>query len=69
MELILPERTTGAQTLKKFPAFYGTQNVITALQQPTTGPCPKPDESSPHPTHPISLIHTNIILPPMFRPS
>ena len=28
---------------------------LLCLQEPTTGPCPKPDESSPHPFHPIPL--------------
>jgi hypothetical protein len=32
-------------------------------QEPSTGPYPEPDQSSPY--HPISKIHLNIILPSM----
>jgi len=39
-------------------------------QQPATGPCPEPDESSPHrPTLFLCKIHFNITLPSTPRPS
>jgi hypothetical protein len=31
MEKILPEKLTGPQLVKKFPAFYGTERFITAV--------------------------------------
>jgi hypothetical protein len=34
-------------------------------QDPSTGPHPEPDKSSPYNPHRISLIHFNIILPPI----
>ena len=31
MEHVLPEKLTGPQLVKKFPAFYGTRRFITAF--------------------------------------
>jgi hypothetical protein len=30
-------------------AFYGTWSFITVVFEPASGPCPVPDEPSPHP--------------------
>jgi hypothetical protein len=44
------------------------EGSLPCLQEPSTGPFPEPDQSSPF--HPIlSKIHFNIILPPMSRSS
>jgi hypothetical protein len=48
-EQVLLEKLILAQLVKKFPAFYGTQNFITVLQKPATGSYSEPDESNPHP--------------------
>jgi hypothetical protein len=46
------------QLLKNFPAFYVTENSSPYTQEPSSGPCPEPDPSSP--TY-LSNIHFNIV--------
>jgi hypothetical protein len=44
------------------------EGSLPSSQEPSTGPYPEPDQSSPY--HPIlSNIHLNIILPPTSRSS
>lgn len=38
-------------------AFYGTQNSLLCSQQPTTGPCHKPYESSTYPDIHLFMIY------------
>jgi len=40
------------------------ESLLPCLQQPTTGPYPDTDESSPHP-YTLFKVHFNIILPSM----
>jgi hypothetical protein len=37
------------QLINKFCTCYGTEGSLLSSQQPATGLCPKPEESSPHP--------------------
>jgi hypothetical protein len=53
--IVLLEKLTGLQLVKKFPAFYGTRRFI------TTCPYPQPAQSSPH-TH-IPLPVRSILIP------
>jgi hypothetical protein len=49
---VLPEKLTGSQLVKKFPAFYGKRRLIAAFTSAATCPSPEPDQSSPrHPSH------------------
>ena len=57
---VLPEKRTGPQVVKKFPAFYGTRRFITAF---TTAPYPDLDRSTPCPPALVSKIRFKIILP------
>jgi len=41
--------TQGRSVGQNVPAFYGTQSSSPRSQEPTTAPCPEPDEPSPHP--------------------
>jgi len=41
-------KLTITQLIKKSPTFYRTQKFITCSQEPTTGPYPELDASSPH---------------------
>jgi hypothetical protein len=47
----LLEKPPIVQPLKNFPAFYGNRRFNTCSQEPSTGPYPDPDGSSPY--HPI----------------
>jgi hypothetical protein len=38
---------TVTQIVKEFPAFHGTRNFITVLQESATDPYPELDEPSP----------------------
>ena len=63
LKRVLPEKLTGSQLVKKFPAFYGNQGFITAFTRARHCPYPEPDEPSPRfPSHFLN-IHFNIILP------
>ena len=42
-------------------AFYGTHNSLLCSQQPTTGPCYKPHESSTYPDIHLFMIYNNKI--------
>ena len=44
---VLPEKLSGSQLVKKFPAFYRTRRFITTFTQQATCPCLQPDQSSP----------------------
>jgi hypothetical protein len=44
---VLPEKVTGSQLVKKFPAFNGTHRFVTAFTSAATCPYPEPDECSP----------------------
>jgi hypothetical protein len=48
------------QLIKKFSAFLETEGSLPCSQQPATGPCPVPDESSPHFPPYFRKIHSNI---------
>jgi hypothetical protein len=48
----LLEKVPIVQLLKKFPAFTEPEGSLPCSQEPSTGPYPKPDRSSPY--HPIS---------------
>jgi hypothetical protein len=48
MEENLLEKLVVTQLVKKFPAFYGTRRFIPVITDPTTGPYPQPNESSPY---------------------
>jgi len=50
---VLLEKLTGPQLVKKFPAYYGTQRLITASQVPAICPIPEADRSSPCPHIPL----------------
>jgi hypothetical protein len=61
----LLEKLPIVHLLKKFPAFYGTQGSSPCSQEPSTGPYPEPDRSSPcHPIHlrSISILSTHLRL-------
>jgi len=65
----LPEKPTGPHLVRTFPAVYGTQKFITAIQVPATSPYPKSNQSSPcSPSH-VLKIRFNIILPSTSRSS
>ena len=40
---VLPEKLTGPQLLKKFPAFYKPEGSLPRLQEPATCLYPEPD--------------------------
>jgi len=68
---VLPEKLTGFQLVKKFPAFYGTQSFITPFI-----PYPEPAQFSPYPHIPlpedpllILFSHLRLGLPSGFHPS
>ena len=63
MEIVLLEKLTGFQPVKKFPAFYGTRRFITAFTNART--CSYPESARPvHATTSHFLkIRLNIILP------
>jgi len=44
---VLLEKLTGSQTVKKFPAFYGTRRFITAFTSANHLPYPEPARSNP----------------------
>jgi hypothetical protein len=44
---VLPEKLTGLQLVKKFPAFYGTRRFITAFTTARHPFYPEPQHSSP----------------------
>ena len=51
---VLPQKLTGPQLVKKFPASREPVSSLPHSQEPTTGPYPHPDQSSPGLT--ISLL-------------
>ena len=59
---VLLEKQTSSQLVKKFPAFYGTRMLITAVQVPGTCPYPEPVQSSPRRQSYFLKIHLNIVL-------
>jgi len=61
---VLLEKLKDPQLDKKLPTFYGT----ICFQQSITYSCPEPDKSSPHPPN-LFMVHFNIILPSIPRPS
>jgi hypothetical protein len=57
----LLEKPLVVQLLKNFPTFYGTKGSLPCSQEPSTGPCLKPDQSSTY--HSIlSLLRSILIL-------
>jgi hypothetical protein len=46
--------------VNKFLDFIESENLLPSSQQPTTGPCHEPDESSSHPPE-LFKIHSNIL--------
>jgi hypothetical protein len=60
-----PSEPAATQLVKIFPAaFYGTsEGSLPYSQQPTTGACPQPHQSSPHLPPYFPKIHSNIIFP------
>jgi hypothetical protein len=48
-------------TVKKFSAFYRTQRSIIVITRARFWRYPAPDESSPHPNHPIFLKSTLVL--------
>ena len=71
----LPDKLTGPQVLKKFPAFYETRRFITAFTRVRHLSYPEPDRSSPCP-HSTSLrsililfSHLRLGLPSSLLPS
>jgi hypothetical protein len=52
-KLVLLEKLTVPHLVKKFPAFYGTLNLITTFTTAATCPYPEPEESSPRPPIPF----------------
>ena len=55
---VLPQKPTGSQLVKKFPAVQGTQRFITAFTRTR-----HLSLSSPYPPIPLPEDHLNIILP------
>jgi hypothetical protein len=54
---VLPEKLTGHQLVKKFPAFYGTRRFITAF----TTACPYPEQIiSPGPR--LCIVFRNMVI-------
>jgi hypothetical protein len=51
----LPEKPVVTQLVKKFAAFYGTQNLLPCSQELGTESYSAPVEFSPHPSHANSL--------------
>jgi len=51
------EKLIFTQLLKKFPAFYGTQRLVTVFTRPTISLFPKPDASSP----PLLILFTEVV--------
>ena len=66
MDRAIPEKLTGTQLVKKFPAFYGPKRFITTF---TTARHLSLSIQSMPPTSHFLKIHFNIILPSMSRSS
>jgi hypothetical protein len=60
--MALIENLPVVQILEIFLIFYVTRKFITMLKDPSTGPYPEPDESSPYHSIIISLKYI-LILP------
>jgi hypothetical protein len=63
------ENLTVAQLVKEFPHFMETEGSVPCSQEPSTGPCPEPDEPNPHPVSYFSKIHFNALFPSKCRSS
>ena len=62
---VLPEKLTGPQPVKKFPAFYGTQSFITAFTRARQLSLSWARSIQYMPPSHFSRIHFNVILPSM----
>ena len=55
---VLLEKLTSSQLVKNFPTFMETKGSLPHLQEPTTCPYSKPDQSSPCPPIPLPVYPT-----------
>jgi hypothetical protein len=61
---VLPEKLTGPQPVKKFPAFYGTEGSLPHSQKPAISPYPQLHQVHPPPPQSLfSNTHFKIIFP------
>ena len=67
--LVLLEKLTGSQLVKKFPAFYATRRLLPQSQAPTTCRILSHIDPVHAPTIHFLNKHLNIILPSMPRSS
>jgi hypothetical protein len=60
---VLPEKLSGSQLVKKFPAFNGTHRFIIPFTSAATCPYPEPDQSiSCPPSHFLKIYITVVLL-------
>jgi hypothetical protein len=48
MEQSLFWEATSHSASQEIPTFYGPEGLLPCSQEPASGPCPKPDETTPH---------------------
>jgi len=66
---ILPQYIDSHSADQELSAFMEPEGSLPCTQQPTTGPSPGADASSPHLPTLFSKIHSNIIFPSTSRSS
>jgi hypothetical protein len=64
---VILEKPIVPQIVKDSPPFMKTEGSLPYSQEPATGPCHEPNESSPHPPTDFFKIHFSVVLPSTSR--